>query len=110
MIGNPDVDYLSWAMNWGIAYDLPNNSWVAEQRHKKVLPKPIVQRRHRRDLYNRIEVAIDKYAFHSTLRRVVFALIIDWHLEFSAWDTMAGNAYSVRCAKVRNISISEQRT
>lgn len=59
MIGNPEVDYLSWALNWGLAYDLPNETFVNDHRNRK-LPKPIVQRRHRRDLYNRIETAIDK--------------------------------------------------
>lgn len=59
MIGNPNVNYLSWALNWGLAYDLPNETWIIEHRHEK-FPKPLVQRRHRRDLYNRLELAIDK--------------------------------------------------
>lgn len=59
MIGNPNVDYLSWAFNWGLTYNLPNETWVLENRHKK-FPKPLVQRRHRRDLYQQIEVAINK--------------------------------------------------
>lgn len=59
MIGNPSVDYLSWALNWGLAYDLPNETWILEQRQRKI-PKPLVQRRQRRDLYDQLEVAIDK--------------------------------------------------
>lgn len=59
-IGNPELDYLSWAINWGLAYDLPNQTWIIEHRHEK-FPKPLVQRRHRRDLYNRLEIAMNKY-------------------------------------------------
>lgn len=64
MIGNPNVDYMSWALNWGIAYNLPNQSWIIENRHKKLMPKSIVQRRHRRELYNRLEIAIDRYVHY----------------------------------------------
>lgn len=60
MIGNPELDYMSWALNWGLAYDLPNETWIIQHRHEKY-PKPLVQRRHRRDLYNRLEIAIDKF-------------------------------------------------
>lgn len=60
MIGNPELDYMSWALNWGVAYDLPNQTWIIEHRRQKVMSKPIAQRRHRRDLYNRLEAAIDK--------------------------------------------------
>lgn len=60
MIGNPELDYMSWALNWGLAYDLPNETWVIQHRNEKY-PKPLVQRRHRRDLYNRLEIAIDKF-------------------------------------------------
>lgn len=45
----------------GLAYDLPNQTWIIEHRHEKY-PKPLVQRRHRRDLYNRLEIAIDRCA------------------------------------------------
>lgn len=48
-------------MNWGVAYDLPNETWILNQRERKrPLAKPVVLRRHRRDLYNRFETAIDK--------------------------------------------------
>lgn len=60
MIGNPELDYMSWALNWGVAYDLPNQTWIIEQRHHKITTKPVAQRRHRRDLYNRLEAVIDK--------------------------------------------------
>lgn len=90
-IGNPEYSWVSWAMNWGnsvrfshlwtenncnelflgLAYDLPNGTWVNEHRDKKMWPKPLVQRRHRRELYRRLEVAIDRYAWlNMTLQRV----------------------------------------
>lgn len=59
-VGNPNFIYLSWALNWGLAYDLPNQTWIINQRNRKTFPKPLVQRRHRRDLYEKLEVAIDK--------------------------------------------------
>lgn len=72
---------MTWALNWGLAYgnslhgianyivifiymvilDLPNDTWILSQKngyHK--FPKPIVQRRHRRDLYSHLEHIIDK--------------------------------------------------
>lgn len=60
-VGNPQFIYLSWALNWGLAYDLPNDTWVNEQKNRKMHPKPLVQRRHRRDLFHRLEVAIERY-------------------------------------------------
>ena len=60
-IGNPSYVYISWAINWGVAYELPNETWILNQRDQtKQLPKPVVQRRHRRELYSRLETAIDK--------------------------------------------------
>lgn len=59
-VGNPQFIYFSWAINWGLAYDLPNDTWIINERNRKVFPKQIVQRRHRRDLYNRLETVIDK--------------------------------------------------
>lgn len=67
MIGNPELDYLSWAINWGLAYDLPNETWIVQHRNEKILPKPFVQRRHRRDLYNRLEIAIEKFVCYKQL-------------------------------------------
>lgn len=60
VFGNPQYIYFSWAINWGIAYELPNETWILNQRNRKPMPKPLVQRRHRRDLYNKLEIAIDK--------------------------------------------------
>lgn len=44
------------AINWGIAYDLPNeSSTIREILH----PKHIMRRRNRRDLYQKMEVIMD---------------------------------------------------
>lgn len=40
-------------INWGISYDLPNDTKSFEEVFDK--PKQVMQRRHRRDLYAKIE-------------------------------------------------------
>lgn len=59
-IGDPQYSYMSWAINWGLAYDLPNQTWIINNQNQKQMPKPVVQRRYRRDLYQKLEVTIDK--------------------------------------------------
>lgn len=57
----------SWGLNWGFAYELPTNiSYfkgidisVAKEK-RSIETKPMKQRRHRRDLYSRMEVAMEK--------------------------------------------------
>lgn len=104
MIGNPELDYLSWALNWGLAYDLPNETWIIEHRHEKY-PKPLVQRRHRRDLYSRLEIAIDKLVFEmnsiSNAKLNVYSTIL-------AWDTMGVNAYCGRCARADSTFLAKE--
>ena len=49
----------TFGLNWGIAYELPNNTETAVfYRRKK---KPIAQRRNRRELYEKLEIIMDKY-------------------------------------------------
>lgn len=61
-MGNPSYIYFSWAINWGVVYSLPNETWIINQQNRRVPPpKPVLERRHRRDLYGRLEKAIDKY-------------------------------------------------
>ncbi|XP_002053319.3 uncharacterized protein [Drosophila virilis] len=65
MIGNPDVDYLSWAVNWGVAYNLPNHNWVKQHAHGFAnLTKPMVQRRSRRSFYDEIQSSFDHMGFN----------------------------------------------
>lgn len=50
------AQFFTEAINWGIAYELPNDSsTVREFFH----PKHIMKRRHRRDLYQKMEVIMD---------------------------------------------------
>lgn len=60
-MGNPHVSYLSWAVNWGVAYDLPNYAWARKHADGfSNATKAVIQRRSRRDLYEKLEVMIDK--------------------------------------------------
>lgn len=60
MIG-ADKSTLSWAMNWGIAYNLPNETiFRRTERDLPDMPKMIYQRRNRQELYHKMELAIDK--------------------------------------------------
>ncbi|XP_058455156.1 uncharacterized protein LOC131432713 [Malaya genurostris] len=61
MYGNPNYQMFSWALNWGMAYNLPNQTVSFEQEMKE--PKPIAQRRYRRDLYHRLEVAMNDMGY-----------------------------------------------
>lgn len=58
MYGNPNYQYISWAVNWGLAYELPNETLSFKQRQKRDMPKAVVQRENRRDLYRRLELAM----------------------------------------------------
>ncbi|XP_031338119.1 uncharacterized protein LOC116167025 [Photinus pyralis] len=49
------------AINWGIAYDLPNESSVLRQF---LHPKHVMQRRNRRDLYRNMETIMDSMGFN----------------------------------------------
>lgn len=67
-LGDPQYIYVSWALNYGIAYELPNETFIINHEHlMKRKPKPEVLRRHRRELYNKLEVAIDKYVLFNPL-------------------------------------------
>lgn len=62
VIGNPNYQYLSMGLNWGIAYDLPNSTWVLE--HAKGFGSKDdngaqIKRRHRRDLYGKLETLMN---------------------------------------------------
>lgn len=50
-------------LNWGIAYDLPNDTSVFKESKKYFAPKYLMQRRHRRELYNKMELIMDSYVF-----------------------------------------------
>ncbi|KAJ6635899.1 hypothetical protein Bhyg_14485 [Pseudolycoriella hygida] len=71
-VGNPQFIYFSWSINWGVAYELPNQTWIINHQEEiKAKHKAQLQRRHRRELYHKIEVAIDKMGYngkHCVLR------------------------------------------
>ncbi|KAH8363447.1 hypothetical protein KR084_010491 [Drosophila pseudotakahashii] len=67
VIGNPNLLYLSLGINWGVAYDLPNVTWVLQNAHgwtTKKSAKAQIKRRHRRDLYGRLETMIDSMGYN----------------------------------------------
>ncbi|KAH8268708.1 uncharacterized protein [Drosophila bipectinata] len=66
VIGNPNLLYLSLGINWGVAYDLPNVTWVLQNAHgwtTKKSAKAQIKRRHRRELYSRLETMIDSMGY-----------------------------------------------
>ncbi|XP_022209987.2 uncharacterized protein LOC111065858 [Drosophila obscura] len=75
MIGNPDVDFLSWAVNWGVAYDLPNREWVIQHAHglNATLSKDIIRRRSRRAFYDEVKSIFNNMGFngHSCVARAL---------------------------------------
>ncbi|BFF90373.1 uncharacterized protein DMAD_08911 [Drosophila madeirensis] len=75
MIGNPDVDFLSWAVNWGVAYDLPNREWVIQHAHglNATLSKEHIQRRSRRAFYDEVKSIFNNMGFngHSCVARAL---------------------------------------
>ncbi|XP_058817934.1 uncharacterized protein LOC131681241 [Topomyia yanbarensis] len=62
VIGNPNYNMFSWAMNWGVAYNLPNQTLSYQQDMME--PKPMAQRRHRRDLYQKLETAMNSMGYN----------------------------------------------
>lgn len=62
VVGNPNKDYLSWAVNWGVAYDLPNYEWIRNNVlgvNNSSMSRDVIQRRTRRDLYQRLETLFE---------------------------------------------------
>ncbi|XP_041980979.1 uncharacterized protein LOC121734434 [Aricia agestis] len=53
----------TFGLNWGIAYELPNNTETAAFYRKKIR-KPVAQRRSRRDLYEKLELIMDNMGYN----------------------------------------------
>jgi len=66
MYGNPSYTWISWAVNWGLAYDLPNETYSQMLRRKleNEMPESVTKRRFRRDLYHKMEVAMDDMGYN----------------------------------------------
>lgn len=62
MYGNPNYQWISWAINWGLGYNLPNETYAATLRRKaeSEMSRSLTLRRNRRDLYQQLEVIMDK--------------------------------------------------
>lgn len=61
VVGSPNVGTLSWALNWGVAYNLPSYAWARKYAQGfSTDTKAQVQRRSRRDLYQKLELIMDK--------------------------------------------------
>ncbi|XP_055716470.1 uncharacterized protein LOC129810177 [Phlebotomus papatasi] len=58
IIGNPSDQFISWALNWGVAYELPTNQSYF------VGLSPVIARRFRRDLYGKLELAMDDMGYN----------------------------------------------
>lgn len=62
MYGNPQFDFISWAVNWGVAYNLPNATWFLTSNFQfidlLVEPNAAKARRFRRGLYEQFETAL----------------------------------------------------
>lgn len=71
-IGNPNINFISYALNWGVSYELPNETWVIQYAHgfkNKIIDdvQPLVQRRSRRSFYAEIEVILDRYVINGVM-------------------------------------------
>ncbi|KAM7360661.1 uncharacterized protein ACRADG_006751 [Cochliomyia hominivorax] len=67
IIGNPRYNYMSFGLNWGVAYDLPNNTWILNHLHgfsKRPIPVAVWHRRSRRSLYKEIENVVDNMGYN----------------------------------------------
>jgi hypothetical protein len=67
LYGNPNYQFVSWALNWGVAYELPNNATEFTRplgRLKRSMPRPIVQREHRRNLFGKMEIAMNDMGYN----------------------------------------------
>uniref|UniRef100_A0A1A9WLN9 Uncharacterized protein n=1 Tax=Glossina brevipalpis TaxID=37001 RepID=A0A1A9WLN9_9MUSC len=65
MIGNPSKDYLSYAVNFGVAYNLPTADWA--RRHHEGFAnttKVLRQRRSRYDFYEKLILILDNMGFN----------------------------------------------
>uniref|UniRef100_A0A0A1XQ65 Eukaryotic translation initiation factor 3 subunit A n=3 Tax=Zeugodacus cucurbitae TaxID=28588 RepID=A0A0A1XQ65_ZEUCU len=58
---------MAYGLNWGIAYDLPNASWVLNQLHglsQRPRPMSAHHRRSKRTIYERIAETVDNMGYN----------------------------------------------
>uniref|UniRef100_A0A0K8W4Q0 Uncharacterized protein n=1 Tax=Bactrocera latifrons TaxID=174628 RepID=A0A0K8W4Q0_BACLA len=66
IIGNPYYSYMSFGLNFGVGYDLPNATWVLNQLHglsRRPLPMAVHHRRSKRAIYERIAEAVNNMGY-----------------------------------------------
>ncbi|CAD7077439.1 unnamed protein product [Hermetia illucens] len=80
VVGRPNVNFLSFAVNWGLAYDLPNETWVLANAHgfkegdniinniiaSDIATEAKTKRMFRRDLYKKIEIILNSLGYNGT--------------------------------------------
>ncbi|XP_075979598.1 uncharacterized protein LOC142978878 [Anticarsia gemmatalis] len=54
---------LTWGLNWGIAYELPNSTETSAFYRRFKGRRPMEQRRSRRELYRKLETVIDSMGY-----------------------------------------------
>lgn len=94
----------SWGLNWGFAYELPTNisyfknvDIAIAKEKRSIETKPMIKRRQRRDLYNKLEALINKwvpyYCFHS----------LQYHSHFLVWDIQAASVFCEHYVRHQNL-------
>nr|XP_036228868.1 mucin-5B-like [Bactrocera oleae]XP_036228870.1 mucin-5B-like [Bactrocera oleae] len=66
IIGNPNANYMSFGLNFGMGYDLPNATWVLNQLHglsRRPMPMAMHHRRRKRAIYERIAEAVNNMGY-----------------------------------------------
>ncbi|XP_029409136.2 uncharacterized protein LOC105232960 [Bactrocera dorsalis] len=66
IIGNPYYSYMSFGLNFGMGYDLPNATWVLNQLHglsRRPVPMAVHHRRSKRAIYERIAEAVNNMGY-----------------------------------------------
>ncbi|EDW66837.2 uncharacterized protein Dvir_GJ23405 [Drosophila virilis] len=67
IIGNPYYAHNSFGLNWGVAYDLPNNTWILESLHglsRRPTTAAVLRRRARSAIYQDIEAIVDNMGYN----------------------------------------------
>ncbi|KAH8360047.1 hypothetical protein KR093_010250 [Drosophila rubida] len=67
IIGNPYYGHNSFGLNWGVAYDLPNNTWILQSLHgfsQRPVAAAILRRRTRNAIYQDIETIVDNMGYN----------------------------------------------
>ncbi|KAH8414059.1 hypothetical protein KR222_003777, partial [Zaprionus bogoriensis] len=67
IIGNPYYAHNSFGLNWGVAYDLPNTTWILQSLHgfsRRPVASAVLRRRTRSAIYRDIEQIVDNMGYN----------------------------------------------